>query len=145
MSVSVTEDEEEVDIAVRHLHHNRDRGLSIMRADHLRAWLRVANWEELPDPSQWDMAVGLIQDAFCKGHLVEECTWRTIVLIPKGTGNFCGIRLVKVLWKTVTGILNRRLTTEIQFRDTLHGFCTSRGTGTASLEANLPQHIMAMR
>ena len=91
------------------------------------------------------MSVGLIQAAFCKGHLTEECTWGTILLIPKENGNFCVIRLVEVLWKTVTGILNCRLTKGIQFHDTLHGFFTGRGTGTASLEANLPQQLMDMR
>ena len=64
MNVSVLEEEEVVDSMVRHLHHNRARGLSVMRADHLRAWLRADTWEELPDPSLWDMAVGLIQAAF---------------------------------------------------------------------------------
>ena len=91
------------------------------------------------------MAAGLIQAAFRKGRLAEECAWRTILLIQKGNGNFCGISLVEVLWKSVTGILNRRLMTVIQFHDTLHGFFTGRGNGTASLEANLPQQLMAMR
>ena len=44
--------------------------------------------------------------------------------------------MVKVLWKTVMGI---------QFHGTFHGFCTGRGTGTASLEAKLLQKLTAMR
>ena len=92
----------------------------------------------------WEKFLGMIQSVFREGHLTEECTWRTIVLIPKGNSNFCGIRLVEVLWKIVTGILNCRLTTAIQFHDTLHGFCTGRGTGTTSLEATMPQQLMAM-
>ena len=43
------------------------------------------------------------------------------------------------------GILNRLLTENIQFYNTLHGFRMGRGTGTASLEAKLLQQLMAMR
>ena len=43
------------------------------------------------------------------------------------------------------GILNCCLIAAIQFHDTLHGFCTVRGTGTASLKANMSQHLMAKR
>ena len=85
------------------------------------------------------MVVGLIQAAFCKGHLAEECAWQTIILIPKGNGDFRGIGLVEVLWKMVTGILNRRREAAIQFHNTLHGFRTGRGTGTTSLESKLLQ------
>lgn len=53
--------------------------------------------------------------------------------------------LVEVLWETVTGILNRRLTAAIQFHNTLHGFRTVRGTGTAYLESKMLQQLMAMR
>ena len=42
-------------------------------------------------------------------------------------------------------ILNLCLIAEIQFHDTLHGFLMGRGTGTASLEANIIQHMMVMR
>ena len=52
---------------------------------------------------------------------------------------------MEVLWNTVMGILNHRLTMVIQLHNTLHGFHTDRGTGTASLEANMLQHLMAIR
>ena len=45
----------------------------------------------------------------------------------------------------MTGIPNCRLAVAIQFHDTLHGFQTGRGTGTASLEAKLLRQLMAMR
>ena len=50
-----------------------------------------------------------------------------------------------VLWKTTMGIINRRLTSEISYHDMLHGFWEGRGTGTATLEANLIQQLTAMR
>ena len=76
---------------------------------------------------------------------MEECTWQTVVLIPKGVGNFQGIGIIAFLWKTVTGILNLFLTTAIQFHDTFQIFRAGRGTGTASLESKLLQHLMVMR
>ena len=86
----------------------------------------------------------MIQAAFHEGHLTEECTWNTVVLILKGNGYFQGIGLVEVLWKTVMGIMNFHLTAATQFHDTLHGFHTRRGTRTASLESNLIQQVTAM-
>ena len=52
------------------------------------------------------------------------------------------IGLVEVLWKTATGILNYRLTSEIQYHENLNGFCTGRGTETASITAKLLQKLM---
>ena len=69
-----------------------------------------------------------------------------LVMIPKGDGgNFWGIGLVEILWKTVTGILNHRFTSMIQFHDVLHRFQAGRGTGNATLEAKLLHHLTAMR
>ena len=53
--------------------------------------------------------------------------------------------MVEVLWKIVIGVLNLCLMAMIHFYDSLHGFGTSIGTETASLEANMLQHIMALR
>ena len=52
---------------------------------------------------------------------------------------------MEVLWKKVTGILNRPLTAPIQFHDNIHGLRTCRGTGTAYLEYKLLLQLMAMR
>ena len=52
---------------------------------------------------------------------------------------------MEFLWNTVTVILNLRITMVIRLHNTLHGFRTERGTGTAYIEANLLQHPMAMR
>ena len=60
-----------------------------------------------------------------------------VILIPKGGGNFWGIRSLDLLWKTVVVILNRRLGTAITLHDVLHVFQADRRTGTASLEDKL--------
>ena len=77
--------------------------------------------------------------------MVEESTWQTVVLIPKGKKEYRGVGLVEVTWKVVVVILHRRLTTAITFHDGLHGFREGRGTGTATIEAKLLQQLAAMR
>ena len=68
------------------------------------------------------------------------------MLIPKGDGNyFRGIRLVEVLWKATTGIIKRRLTSDIHNHETLHGFWRGGGTVTSNLEAKVLQYLTAMR
>ena len=71
--------------------------------------------------------------------------WKTVVLIPKGKGDFRGIGLVEVLWKTITSLLNLRIAAAISFHDTLHGFRAGRGMGTANFEAKLLQQLTARR
>ena len=67
-------------------------------------------------------------------------------MIPKGGGtDFRGIGLVDVLWKAISGIINRQLSSSIQFHDVIHGFCTGRGTGTTTLKEKLLQQLVAMR
>ena len=63
----------------------------------------------------------------------------------EGRRGLPGIGLVEVIWKTATGVLNRHFTTDIGFYDTLHGFRSDRGTGTAYLESKLLQQLTEMR
>ena len=86
-----------------------------------------------------------MQEVLWDGILAKESIWQTVVLIPKGkSGDFRGIGLVEVLWKTMSSLLNRRLTAAITFHDVLHGFRAGCGMGTASLEAKLLQQLTAM-
>ena len=89
--------------------------------------------------------VKLLQTAFWDGDLAEEATRQAVVIILKGKGDYRGIGLVEVMWKVVAVILNCCFTSSITFHDTLHGFQAGRGTGTATLEAKLLQHLAAMR
>ena len=45
----------------------------------------------------------------------------------------------------ISSLLNRRLTIAISFHDTLHGFRTRQGSGTAALEAKLFQQLTSMK
>ena len=95
--------------------------------------------------SNWERLVDIFQTAFRLGRLVEENMWQTVVLIPKGEGDYCDIGLVELMWKVVAENLNCRLTSSITFHDFLHGFWASRGTDTATLEAKLLQQLEALR
>ena len=67
-------------------------------------------------------------------------------MIPKGGGtDFRGIGLVEVLRKAISGIINQRISSSIQFHYSLHGFHAGRGTGTTTLEEKLLQQIIAIR
>ena len=73
------------------------------------------------------------------------------MLIPKSVldskvhGVFRGIGIIKVLWKTVTGIMNFLLALDIAFLNILNGFRDVKVIGTSSLEAKLLQKLTAMR
>ena len=77
--------------------------------------------------------------------MAVEATWQTVVLILKGNKEYRVIGLVEFMWKVMAEILRRRLTNAITYHDTLHGFRAGRGTGNATLEANLLQQLAAMR
>ena len=116
-----------------------------MPIEHLHEWLASATRERDMDIGHWDRVVELDQMAFRGGIIVTNCTWQTVVLLPKGNGEFREISLVEVLWKTVSGAINHRIVAEIIYHDIIHGFWEGRGTGTASLEANLIHQMMEKR
>ena len=95
--------------------------------------------------ANWNMVVSLVRAALGEGPLAEESMWKSVVLIPKGRGEYQGIGLVEVVWKVVAAILNYRLTDSINYHNFLHGFWTYHGTGTANLKAKLLQKLASMR
>ena len=87
----------------------------------------------------------ILQIDFRDGRLPTECTWQKVVLITKSNGEFRGIVIVEVLWKSLLGLINWKIVTALKFHDVLNGFWTGRGTGTNSLEAKLLQELMEIR
>ena len=81
--------------------------------EHICAWMETSTRKDTLEPTHWDNFVTLIQATFWEGHLLEECTLQTNVLIQKGNGDLRNIGLVYLLWKTVMGILNYLLTLDI--------------------------------
>ena len=132
--------------AVCRIRLNLSRGLLSIRAEHLRQWLQEAIREEDPNTTHWLKVVAIVQAEFCDMTLANDITWQMVFLIQKDYGgDFRGIGLVEILWKTVTGILNRRFTSEIHFHDIIHGFREGRGTGATALEYKILQQITAMK
>ena len=80
-----------------------------MKAEHLKAWLQAATREKEPDTDTWENVVSVIQEAFREGYIPEALMWTTILLIPKGSGEYIGIGLVETIWKVCTSIVNSRL------------------------------------
>ena len=76
---------------------------------------------------------------------MEEAAWQDVVLIPKKGGDYRGIGLVEVMWKTVAVILDHCFTVSITYQEPLHGFRAGRGMGTATLEVKLLQQVAALR
>ena len=78
----------------------------------------------------------LVQTAFRDVGLVEEATWKLVVLLLKGGVNYCGVDLVYVVWKAVTLILNFCFATSITYHDSLHGSGQVVARGSPPLRSN---------
>ena len=70
--------------------------------------------------------------------------WATMVFLPKRRGEYRGIGIVEVVWKVCTAVVNFRLKQSVTLHDSLHGFRSRRGTGTATLEANLAHQLVGI-
>ena len=85
--------------------------------------------------------VRLVRVMFGDGNIPEEIDWVTMVLLPKGKGDYWGIGLVEVLWKVRSVVVNCCLKRSVMFHGTLHGFRERLGTGTATLEAKIAHQL----
>ena len=65
--------------------------------------------------------VSVIKVAFREGYIPEALMWKTMVLIPKGGGEYRGIGLVETIWKVCTSIVNNHFRRFIVIHDVLHG------------------------
>ena len=90
-----------------------------MEAEHLKAWLRAANRGKWPDTETWDKVVSVIHVAIWEGNIPEALVWKTMVLVPKGSGEYRVIGLVETIWKVCASIINSRLRSSIVLHDVL--------------------------
>ena len=95
--------------------------------------------------THWVKVVDLVMEDFGELSMAEEATCKAVVMIPKGKGDYHGIWLVEVMWKVVAEILNFQLTASITYHNFLHGLRAGCVKGTATLEAKLIHHLVAMR
>ena len=73
------------------------------------------------------------------------CTWKTVVLLSKGDGDFRRIGITEVLWNSLSGDIKQLIVAEITYHDILHGLQAVRVMGTASLEAKLIHQLMTKK
>ena len=116
-----------------------------MRSEHLQYWLAEATRNERPDTENWDWVVDILQTDFGGGTIPTDYNCQMMVIIPKGNGEFIGIRIIKLLCKSLPGVINLQIGVAVQFHDVMHVFREDWGTGTTSLESNLLHQIMTMR
>ena len=87
----------------------------------------------------------MIHSTFIEGCIPVECTWQTVFHIPKGDEGILGIRVVEVIWKAVSRVVNLRIGVVVNFHDIMHRLSSGRGTGIASLEFKMLQKLTTMR
>jgi hypothetical protein len=126
--------EMEIATAIHRLRSGKAPGPSGIRPEHLKQILKNAERSENPDRMAWDKLVLLVRTMFTTGELPEQMSWALLVLLPKPAGGYRGIGLLEAIWKVCSSIVDARLKTSITLHDSLHGFRSSRGTGTAILE-----------
>jgi hypothetical protein len=68
-------------------------------------------------------------------------TWMVIVLLPKGKVDYCSVGFLESIWKVVEVLMYKQFLS-IKLHDCLHGFCASRGPGTATMEVKLVQQLV---
>jgi hypothetical protein len=142
-----TPDEEEIRAAVGELTNGRSAGVSRMRAEHLKGWLKGARLGENPKTGPANVGTGEDWEAFVKlqavwdeGKIPVQLGWVVTVLIPKGGGDYRGIGLLEPIWKIIERVIDKRLEA-IALHNSLHGCRNGRGTGTAVIEAKLSQQL----
>ena len=123
---------------MRWLRRGKAPGPTGLRTDQLKDWLQAARREEDPDSTHWNTLAELVQHAFETGNLPEELVRSTMMLLPKGGGQFRGIGLLESAWKVTSSVMNQRLSA-IELHDALHGFRAGRGTGATVIGVKLLQ------
>ena len=132
----VVPEADEIADTIRGLRNRKSPRPSKIRAEHLKEWVKEAYREEHPYQGNWNRVVDLIQTCFRERRVPTQMLWSTVVLLPKGNGDYRGIGLLEISWKVIKSIINRRIANKVEFHDALHGFRANRGTGTACIEAN---------
>ncbi len=138
----------EIRVAVAKLTNGRSAGVSRMRAEHLKEWLKGAKLEEDPEKGpnnvgagkEWEALLQLVQVVWEEGRIPTQLGWVVTVIIPKGGGDYRGIGLLKPIWKVIERVIDKWLKA-IALHESLHGCRNGRGTGTVVIEAKLWQQL----
>jgi hypothetical protein len=100
----------ELQAVVRELQNRRAAGVTGLQAEHIKVWLtNVVRKEEEQSNirlghKRW-VFVKLMQAIWEHGSVPKQMRWETIVLLPKGGGDYCGIGLLEPFWKVMEKIM----------------------------------------
>jgi hypothetical protein len=82
----------------------------------------------------------LVKAAWTYGIIPRQLLWIIVILIPKGGGDYRGIRLLEPIWKVIEKAIVHRLDA-IQLHNSLHSCHIKCRMGTAIIEAMLVQQL----
>ncbi len=112
----------------RALSNGRAAGMSFVRAEHIKEWLRGAEHKEDPEAlaaegagDNWRLLVRLVQVVWRTGKIPQQLLWIIVVLLPKGGGDYRGIGLLEPIWKVLEVVMDQQLNS-IKLHNSLHGF-----------------------
>jgi hypothetical protein len=117
-----------------------------MRAEHLKEWLWRMKLVEDPETGpnnvgagdRWRALAWFVQAIWVEGRIPLHLGWVVTVLIPKGSGDYCGIGPLEPIWKVIERVVDHWLKV-IALHDGLHGCPNRQGTITAVIEGKLTQ------
>ena len=67
------------------------------------------------------------------------------MLLPKRNRDLLGICLIKVIWKTVLGVVNCWIRAAVTLHNTFHRLWDRQGTGNTIVKTNMIQNLIVMR
>ena len=106
----------------------------------IKEWMPGAEDEECPTfVEEWRMVLDLVEYCFTNNAEDAPRAFKIgiLALIPKDITSYCGIVLVKTIYKLASTIVTFRLSNDIEFHDAVHGFRAKRGMGTVIIEFKL--------
>jgi hypothetical protein len=107
----------EIRAAVAKLTNGRSAGASHMQAEHQKEWLQGIKLEEDPETGpnnvgtgDWQRALAWLVQVIWDDHKIPiQLGWVITVLIPKCSGDYHGIGLLKPIWKVIERVMDHGL------------------------------------
>ena len=98
--------EADITVAVRGLKGGRVERPPVMNEEDMKGWLRETPRKMELVSRRWELVAILVQPTFGDKTPPAELAWGIMVLIPKGKGEYQGIRIVEVACKVSASVVN---------------------------------------
>ena len=89
---------------------------------HLQGWPTAETQEQDLETGNLERVVYLIYTTFRDGTLRTELIWQTLIFLTNRNSDYRDVGLIKVLLKTVSLLIKRRLGAAVTYHDTLYRF-----------------------